>query len=326
MKKTTLLRMAVCLILVVTAPCYLAVSFPSIFILRAFQGLGFGAISTICSTLAADYLPDARRGEGIGYYGMGSSAMIALGPATGIFIMEHFGFLPTFIASSCGMLLALSCLLTFRSEPKLAARPPAKINRGFTDIMRGFGNRIFDPALKLQAVLLLLFGICRAAEQSFLPLLAVDQAIKHFSYYYISQTVISFFTKYFTGKLYDRRGHTILIIVGGIGILLSLVVMSYSHTTGGLLIASVFSGIGMGTLSPTIQTWSLTSVAADRRSVASAVHFNFYDIGIGTGSIILGFVVTKLGYPLTFRSTCISMILFLIIYIAATIHKKRTAH
>ena len=48
---------------------------------RVIHGLGFGLSTTFAAAIAADVIPAARRGEGIGYFGMGSTIAMALAPA-----------------------------------------------------------------------------------------------------------------------------------------------------------------------------------------------------------------------------------------------------
>jgi predicted MFS family arabinose efflux permease len=74
----------------------------------------------------------------------------------------------------------------------------------------------------------------------------------------------------------------------------------------------------MGALLPGMQTWTVTSVAADRRSTASAVYYNFYDIGQGVGAAALGLIAVNLGYKITFRLAIIPIAIFLIIYLIGT--------
>jgi predicted MFS family arabinose efflux permease len=93
-----------------------------------------------------------------------------------------------------------------------------------------------------------------------------------------------------------------------------------------LLIAGFFSGYGMGMLLPAMQTWCISRVPAQRRSVASALYFNFYDIGIGIGAIVLGALFEGYGAADAFRVASACMVVFTAIYlIGASIQKRGDA-
>lgn len=316
--KSAMLRLGITLSIIVTATCGLAFSVSTAMLFRALQGLGFGIVSTICSTLAADLLPDSRRGEGIGYFGMGTTAMVAFSPAIGLFLAKNVSFTAMFFTAAAGQLVSLAFLIWFVPGSELnRPAPPLKSPKLLL-------RNLFEPALALQIVLLVLFGICRSAEQNFLSLLADERGIA-LSSYFIFQTAVSFVAKFITGKLYDRRGHAWAVISGGCSLFLALTIMSLAKSLPVMLAAGFFSGFGMGALLPAMQSWTLTSLEAERRSVASAIYYNYYDIGISIGSVALGYIAKGLGYAATFRTASAVVTVFLAVYTVTAITRKKRA-
>ncbi|KKM09194.1 hypothetical protein SY88_20255 [Clostridiales bacterium PH28_bin88] len=53
-----------------------------LFSLRALHGISWGFTTTGAGTVAADVFPPARRGEGLGYYGLSNTLAMAVGPST----------------------------------------------------------------------------------------------------------------------------------------------------------------------------------------------------------------------------------------------------
>ncbi len=306
--KRAMLGLGITLSAAVTATCGLALSVPAALIFRVLQGLGFGIVSTIASALAADLLPDSRRGAGIGYFGMGTTAMVAFSPAIGLLLVQRVSFAAMFFTAAAGQLISLALLAAF--APGHGQNRPAPPLKSPKLLLRN----LFEPALALQIALLVLFGICRSAEQNFLSLLAGERGIA-LSSYFIFQTAVSFVAKFITGRLYDRRGHAWAVISGGISLFLALTIMSLARSLTVMLAAGFFSGFGMGALLPAMQSWTLTSLKAGRRSVASAIYYNYYDIGISIGSISLGFIAGALGYAAAFRTASAAVISFLAVYI-----------
>ncbi|MDR2610484.1 MAG: MFS transporter [Clostridiales Family XIII bacterium] len=314
--KRRMLRIGFAATLVVTFACGFAQSIPLILMFRVLQGVAFGFISTLTTTLAADLLPDARRGEGIGYFGMGITAVTAISPALGIFIVTSSTFFVMFLTASIGQLLSVFGLAFFR--------PPAEVLETRAGAPKlSLKSSFFEPALLLQCVLLVFMGTARSAEQNYISLLAEEYAIVGLSWYFIVQTGVSFVAKFFTGRLYDAKGPGWSIIPGGVSWIIAFALMSVSHNIGILLVAGVFSGFGMGMLLPAMQTWCISRVTAERRSVASALYFNFYDIGIGIGAIILGALFEGYGAASAFRVASASMVVFTAIYLISAAAGKR---
>jgi predicted MFS family arabinose efflux permease len=314
--KRRMLRIGFAVTLIVTFACGFAESIPLILVFRALQGVAFGFISTLTTTLAADLLPDARRGEGIGYFGMGITAVTAISPALGIFIVNTSTFFVMFLTASIGQLLSVGMLAFFRPPAEVMAAPAGAPKLSLK-------NSFFEPALLLQCVLLIFMGGARSAEQNYISLLAEEHAIIGLSWYFILQTGVSFVAKFFTGRLYDAKGPAWSIIPGGASWIIAFALMSVSHTIGMLLIAGIFSGFGMGMLLPAMQTWCISRVPAERRSVASALYFNFYDIGIGIGAIILGALFEGYGAANAFRAASASMVVFTAICLIHTATSRR---
>jgi len=314
-KKVTL-RIGIAFTVIVTASCAFARDFPAAIVFRFTQGLGFGIVSTICATLAADLLPDDRRGEGIGFFGMGTTAMVAFSPAIGLWLVNNVSFDSMFFTAAAVQLLSLICISVFSKSVKVSnSEKPQDAPR-----KRLFEN-FFVPALALQCVLLILFGIGRSAEQGFLSVMAKERGILLY-WYVIFQTFVSFIAKFITGKLFDKHGPAASVLPGGISLLIALAIMSFAPNLWILLIAGFFSGAGMGALLPAMQSWTVARVSPDKRAVASASYYNFYDIGITIGSSALGAVAAKAGYGKMYISAASIMCVFVVVFIAAYLKRR----
>ena len=313
--KKNLLRIALVISVLVIGSCGFAPAYGAIIAFRVVQGFGFGMVSTVMGTLAADLLPDSRRGEGIGYFGMGTTLMVMLAPGVGLILSKYMGFDRIFLIAAIGPLLSLVFLQIFSPPEELNRPVPIKTAGG--SAIRSVLKNIYDPKLALLTTMMLFFGISRSMEQTFLTLSAKAQGIDValIAIYPFFQAAVSFVAKYFTGILFDKRGHAWAIIPGGALYLTALVLMSFSRDIWTLLAAGFFSGAGMGALLPGMQSWFVTSVEQNRRSVATASYYNFYDAGQTIGAPALGGVVSALGYLPTFRIAAVPMAVFLGIYL-----------
>jgi MFS family permease len=317
--KKRILVIGVALSAIVTIPCAFTRSIQLVFVFRILQGFGFGLVSTCAATLAADLLPDSRRGEGMGYFAMGTTVMVAGSQSIGQLVEARFGVPAVFIAATAGEVLSLATLFFF--NPPRAILFPANAKK--LSVAKSF----FVPALLLQCILLIFFGFARSSEQTFLRLLAADRGISTVSYFAF-QTLVSFFAKYTAGILYDRKGYIWCVLPGAVSLIIALVIMSVARTLPVLLIAGFFSGTGMGCLLPGMQTWTITGVKPEERSVASAAYYNYYDIGQSVGAPILAGLAaaTATGeirnYALSFRAAAGVMVVFIAVLFIGRFRKR----
>lgn len=69
-------------------------------ILRLVQGLGWGFSTTASGTIATDLIPQKRRGEGMGYFGLSGNLALAFGPTLGLALIGNISFTSLFLICS----------------------------------------------------------------------------------------------------------------------------------------------------------------------------------------------------------------------------------
>lgn len=81
-----------------------------------------------------------------------------------------------------------------------------------------------------------------------------------------------------------------MIGVGMVALIAGYTSLALSETVIQFALAATLLGVGNGNTLSTIQAMSISLVPADRRGVASSTLFSSMDVGIGMGSILLGWV------------------------------------
>ena len=82
-------RMLLIALVVVAVACALYIpagSLPVLIAVRMVHGFGYAFASTAVMTIAQSVIPDSRRGEGTGYFALGTTLATAIGPALGLFL------------------------------------------------------------------------------------------------------------------------------------------------------------------------------------------------------------------------------------------------
>ena len=319
--RKNMLRIGV-IISVVFMLCYqLTASSLDATIVRILQGVGYGLVTTMFGSIAADILPPDKRGQGIGYLSMSTTGAVAFSPAVALSIVEKSGFKVMFLVAAGAMLIAALVCLFFVKVPETIPEelPP----EGERIKKPPFWKSFYDPRVTLPIIILLLFGISRCSEQTFLPVLAQEQGLTKLSVFFIVKTWVCFASKILTGRLYDKHGPAASIIPGGISMFICLFLYSFTRTDTVLLIAAVFSGFALGQIIPAFQTFMMELVGRNR-SLGNALFYNGLDLGSALGGFLMGSVSDRIGYMSMFRICSILMVGYIVLFAVFYMSKRKT--
>ena len=283
-------------------------SIDAIILARVVHGFGFGLSTTFATAIAADVIPAARRGEGVGYLGLGSTAAMALAPALGLSMLLDLGpgVLFTFLAVMS--LLAIGTAKVCSETETVPALPVPAVHSSVH-------NRLFEAGTGVPAVLTILFGAAYGSVNTFIAMLANEIGIDHAGLFFVVGTLFIFISRPFGGRLFDRKGPFFVILPGSIFFIVALVLIFMAMSLPLLLLASVFYGFGGGLLLPALMTWMLNLVQADRRSAAGATFYNMLDIGTSSGLILLGSLAGSIGYAAMYRYVAVIMVDFVLFFL-----------
>jgi MFS family permease len=270
-----------------------APSVAAIFLLRVVQGVGWSASTTAVATLAADIAPLERRGELIGYAGMASNLGATLGPMVGFAALEHFGPSGPFLSSFAFVLVSLFLTAAVK-EPRLADTTPYQPKRWLDFV---FVSESLSVAVTAG---FLSFGY--GGVSSFVPLYALQKGLANPGLYFALYATSLLLSRFLAGRLSDRVGRRSVILPGYTLYLVGMVVFALAPSPLVLLAAAVLMGLGFGTAHPVLMTLAIDQVPPSRRGSSVSQFQLFYDLGIGLGSIGVGFILDATGqnYPATF--------------------------
>ena len=61
-------------------------------VLRVIHGVTWAVSTTAVGTAITDIIPDSRRGEGMGWYGMAMTIAMAIAPMIGLWVVQNYSF------------------------------------------------------------------------------------------------------------------------------------------------------------------------------------------------------------------------------------------
>ncbi|WP_243112228.1 MFS transporter [Anaerofustis stercorihominis] len=151
-------------------------------------------------------------------------------------------------------------------------------------------DTIYKPAFPFMFNMMFLM-IPYGAVIAYSSILAGEKNLTGFlPYFYIFLVVGMLLSKLSTQKIIDNGKHKVLVYISLVILILTMVSYKFLNTGIHLLLAGFFFGLGYGILQPLFQSFVTGTTPAPKRGVANATYLLSYDIGIGIGSLLMGFM------------------------------------
>ena len=262
-------------------------------IVRTMHGIPFGATTVANSTVAIDVLPSSRRNEGIGFYGLSNNLAMAIAPSAGIYIYSatsNFGLL-FWIA----LILALAgffCSTTVQLPKRATVPGKPKLSL----------DHFFLGKAWLMAINICFFGLCWGVMSNYVAIYGKEQLG-------ITDGTGLFFMILSTGLVIARLFGRKRLRAGkitqscAIGVCLSLI--GYVLFASGLgawsyYLSALFVGLGNGQMYPAFLNMFISVARHDLRGTANSSILISWDLGMGLGILLGGFVAEYLNYQAAF--------------------------
>jgi MFS family permease len=296
--------LAICFIAI--GAYYWATTIFLLLLLRIVHGAGWGTSTTTYGTIASDIIPASRRGEGMGYFGLGSTLAMALGPMIGIWVMKSFGFGLLFLIS------LLSTLFSMALTKWMAIPQPHRATQKRVETR--FYEKFMEKKALFPSFLVLMMGVTYGGIISFITLYGKETGIGNVGWFFLTNALFLFVVRPIAGKIFDLKGHVWVLVPGAIFCIIGLFLLSDTKSLFGLILSAMFYGIGFGAIQPSLQAWTIQRVLPYRRGVANATFYSGFDLGIGGGAMILGPVAQMTNFSLMYRFSCLFLVIYLTVY------------
>lgn len=287
---------------------YWIFNFHALMALRFFHGIWFSIITTATYAVAAELVPEHRRGEGLGYFTMSMNLAIVAGPFITIALLGH--------GATFQSLFILLSILTFGTVfiTAFVRVPKLEVIRLHSK-MRLSINDLFEKKSIPIAIMALILTFAYSSILSYITIFAKSLGLlEAASYFFIAFATSMLLARPFVGRLFDKKGPTIviypLIILFSIGLFLLTITKSVLL----LIAAAVFIGIGYGSLGPCLQTLAIQFAGKNRSGHGTATFLTFFDIGIAGGAYVLGIIVTHFSYSGLYLFAGIVSLLMLVLF------------
>ncbi|WP_405288643.1 MFS transporter [Methanobrevibacter sp.] len=300
-------------------------------IVRFIHGLGFGASANAIVTIASAILPKKRFGEAFGYFMLGTTIAVGLGPYISGFFYDNWGSFGSFSLATAFAFLGLLCVLLLdisKYEIKHNSEIENSMDRDKTPNnaileekgrIRGVIDKIFEvPAIPV-SLFTGLTSLGYVSILSFYRLYAVEvDLVGAFSLFFIIYSIVLVASRPIAGRIQDNYGDKIVCFTGIIAQAIGLFLIAWMPSAITVFICAVCAALGFGTLNSACTAIVTRDTSANRRPYAISTFFIFCDGTMGFGPALLGsFVSAASGYaPVYFISSFITLLALPIAFFA----------
>jgi len=288
------------LIISATMFCFIAFSYlfisnmTNLYILRLIHGVWFSILTTVCVPVVNQFIPDSRRGEGMGYYAMSVNLGIVLGPLIGLSLIPYLSYtMVTAVLVAMIFIGYIFCFLIPVQEVKQPDSEAEKTKLGLSDFVE---RRSLTVAL-----MAMMISFSYASIMSFIaPFASLIHLMQYAGLFFVVFAISMMSLRPITGKIYDRKGPQYVIYPAVLTFSLGLLVLSQIHTLTGFMLAAILIGLGFGSAQPCLQTLALQRAPKHRIGYATSTFYTCYDIGIAIGSLVVGMMIAKQSFSFAF--------------------------
>ncbi|MGN5883936.1 MULTISPECIES: MFS transporter [Staphylococcus] len=276
---------------------------------RLINGIATAVATTATGTIAAYITPPERKSEGISMFSLSLVLGTAVGPFFGLLLSNHFSIDVLFgLCLALGIIgLLLSFLIQINFET--TSEPAQTKSKGFS-----LSQFIAKDAVPI-AIVILITGVTYSSVLTFLKFFAEERnLVAVSSYFFIFYALTSLVTRPVTGRLMDNKNENVVVYPSYLFLLLSFVLLYFSHSGWMLLLAGAALGVGYGNLSSLMQAIAIKVTTPEKYGLATSTFFIGIDFGIGFGPSVLGAFTSMITYAQLYGYMAVLTIITAIVY------------
>ena len=281
----------------------------SLLLVRFIHGIWFSILTTVTVPVANEFIPEHRKGEGMGYFVMSTNLGVVFGPLLALTITQYASFTVLFAILSGLMTLGfIFCLcIPIHDEDSRSLVEPSSSSLTLHDIIE---FRVLAVGL-----VALLTAFSYSSVMSFIAAYTeTKQLIAYTSTFFLVFACSMILVRPWVGRWFDQKGASVVIYPSFILFAVGLAVLSQLNQPWVLWLSAVLIGIGYGTLFPCLQTVAIQSVPKQRIGHAISTYFTLFDLGLAVGSVFMGVLIAYWGYAMTYLFCAMMTLATLVVY------------
>jgi MFS family permease len=251
------------------------------------HGIFWSGLLSASAAYMTNLLPERRRAEGIGYWGLSTVAAIAVAPTVGFWIY-HRGWLWLCIVGAVLNLVMAGIAFNLRHEQPRAVHVRAK------------RRSLLEWRVLIISFSLFLYSFGYGGITSFTAMYADANRVTPKSIYLTALAIVILLTRPMAGRLGDRFGYKRVFIPCLVLISVGMGCLALGGSRGWMITSAILFGSGFGTAYPVYVGYVMQGVGPERRGAAFGAILAAFDTGIGTGSTTMGWLIQQFGFATAF--------------------------
>ena len=249
------------------------------------HGVFWSGLLSASAAYMTNMLPERRRAEGIGYWGLSTVAAIAVAPTVGFWIYRRGWWWLCALGAALNVMMGV--IAFFLKETPLDT--PHERERG-----------ILEWRVLIISLALFLYSFGYGGITSFAAMYADANHVTPKGLYLTTLAIVILCIRPIAGKLGDRWGYKRVFVPCLVLISVGLALLSFGGTRGWMIASAIVFGAGFGTAYPVYVGYVMRDVSAARRGAAFGAILAAFDTGIGTGSTSMGWIIQHYGFRQAF--------------------------
>ncbi|PTS93957.1 MFS transporter [Pedobacter sp. HMWF019] len=252
-------------------------------LLRLVHGFSTGFKPTATAAYVADLVPVHRWGEAMGVHGVCFSTGLAIGPAIGSLITDHFSIDILFYSSSLFALMSIVILANMKETL------PDKQKFKFS-LLKISRKDIIEWRVIPATVIIFMSYISYGAILTVISDWSGHLGTSNKGMFFMVFTVTSLLIRFVAGKASDQYGRIVILKISLVLLAVAMLWVGLAGSSFSLMAASALYGIATGMLSPTATAWTVDLSDPEHRGKAMATMYIALEAGIGIGALLAGWL------------------------------------
>jgi len=267
-----------------------ALGIMSIMVLRFVQGLTWGFSTVSGSTIAADIVPVAKRGEGMGYFSLSTTLGMSVGPVIGLYLSHQWGYKAMFVSGTLVSFASLGFAYSVHLRKRFVVGKKIVLQR----------KNMFEKSSLLPSANVFITMIAYGALLSFIALYGREIGIRNSGTYFLVFSFGIAAARLTAGKIFDRHGPAKLLTYCISLLIIGFLLLAMAKNELLFYASAILIGFGNGVIFPTFQTMVNNLADAAHRGAANATLYTAVDLGMGFGMFMAGLIAQHINMPAIF--------------------------
>ena len=274
----------------------------SLLALRFVHGFATAIFSPVASAYVAS-LAETGRGARLGWFSSANDIGATAGPMIGGFVLYFTAsYSVTYLAVGALGVLTFIAVLLLPDADRAAAREARTFAARAGEFWQGIAEVLKTPPILVAAAIEAVMYLGYGAFLGFLPIYAKNAGLNDAEIAVVlgTQLVLAMVSKPITGRVSDRVGRIVVIVIGLLLCASALPLIFRSESLTAFVLVAPLLGLGVGAVTPVTNALIADLASARRLGAAMGVFGTIWDIGEAAGPMIAGFLIGALGYAATF--------------------------